>query len=71
MTREQAPSIVQGGGKRGGRMACGQTSGLRAQSTMCGYLLYRCVHHAGQRRERRRTPHALGYTLSASHSLVH
>ena len=45
------------------------TSRSRAQSTTRGCLLHRCVHHSGQRRERRRAPHALGYTLSALHPL--
>ena len=47
----------------GERMAWSETSGLHAQSTTRGYLLYRCVHHSSQRCERRRAPPALGYTL--------
>ena len=35
----------------GGRGAHSVSSGLRAQRTNCGYLLYRCVHHWGQRCE--------------------
>jgi hypothetical protein len=30
-------------------MAWSETSGLHAQSTTRGYLLYRCVHQSGQR----------------------
>ena len=41
--------------------------GLHAQRTNRGYLLYRCVDHWGQRRERRRASAPLGYTLSALH----
>jgi hypothetical protein len=37
-------SIVQGGGGRGAHSV---SSGLRAQRTNRGYLLYRYVHHWG------------------------
>ena len=44
-----------------------ERASARAQSTTCGYLLYRCVRRSGQRRERRRAHAALGYTRSALH----
>ena len=66
LAKSEARRRVHGGS--GGRIAW--TSCLRAQSTTRGYLLYRCAHHTGQRRVRRRIPRASGYTLSALHPLA-
>jgi hypothetical protein len=60
LAKSEARRRVHGGS--GGRIAW--TSCLRAQSTTLVYLLYRCAHHTGQRRVRRRTPRASDYTLS-------